>query len=454
MRKFRILLITATITILLSSGALAQPTFFTYQGNLVLNGQPATGNYDFEFLLFDSLSGGTQIDITNVRPNLAVSDGIFTTTLAFQDAQESTADRYLEIRVRPVGGNSYTTLTPRTWMTSAPTAVKSWYSHQAGTAQNALSLGGVAANQYVLTGDGRLSDARNPLPNSANYIQNRTTQQASSNFSISGTGTGNVLNALTQFNIGGQRVLAAPASSNTYVGLNSGQNNSAGFSNTFVGTFAGQTNTGGDENSFFGKDAGISSTGNQNTFIGTDAGQSNTTGSGNSALGAGANVSSGTLTNATAIGAGAVVTFSDTIQLGRDTLDSVRIGRLGSNGITAVCLNGVNGFATCSSSARYKYNINDYRSGSGLLNKLRPVTFNWTAGNALDLGLVAEEVAAIDPLLVTYNDKGEVEGVKYDRIGVVLINTVKEQQSRIEHFERELAELKKLIADKFKEEKR
>lgn len=49
----------------------------------------------------------------------------------------------------------------------------------------------------------------------------------------------------------------------------------------------------------------------------------------------------------------------------------------------------------------------------------------------IDLGLVAEEVAEIEPLLVTYRD-GVVEGVKYDRIGVVLINVVKEQQKTIE----------------------
>lgn len=48
-----------------------------------------------------------------------------------------------------------------------------------------------------------------------------------------------------------------------------------------------------------------------------------------------------------------------------------------------------------------------------------------------DLGLGAEDVAAIEPLLVTYNAKGEVEGVKYDRIGVVLVNAVKEQQAEI-----------------------
>ncbi|MDM7922358.1 MAG: hypothetical protein QUS14_08655, partial [Pyrinomonadaceae bacterium] len=466
-------------------GTAAQTTEFTYQGRLVLNGQAATGNYDFEFSLFTAFSGGSQVGQTLAVTNVAVNDGSFSVPLNFGSAFPG-AERFLEIKVRPAGGGVYTPLAPRQPITSSPYAVKS---QSAETAINAAQLGGVAANQYVLSGDARLSDARNPLPNSANYIQNGITPQASSNFTISGTGTANVLNALTQFNIGGQRVLAAPPSSNTFVGLNAGQNNSAGFSNTFVGTFAGQTNTGGDENSFFGKDAGIStignqntfigtgagqsntsgsantavgsganvssgtlanataigagavvttsntvvlgraadtvfvpgaintqqyniggqrvlaapssantfvglnsgqnnaagfsntfvgtfagqtnsggdensffgkdagisSTGNQNTFIGTDAGQSNTTGSGNSALGAGANVGSGTLTNATAIGAGAVVTFSDTIQLGRDTLDSVRIGRLGSNGITAVCLNGVNGFATCSSSARYKY---------------------------------------------------------------------------------------------------
>ena len=50
----------------------------------------------------------------------------------------------------------------------------------------------------------------------------------------------------------------------------------------------------------------------------------------------------------------------------------------------------------------------------------------------LDLGLVAEDVAAVEPLLTTTNANGEVEGVKYDRVGVVLINAIKEQQAQIE----------------------
>ena len=49
----------------------------------------------------------------------------------------------------------------------------------------------------------------------------------------------------------------------------------------------------------------------------------------------------------------------------------------------------------------------------------------------LDVGLVAEEVEKVEPSLTTRNDKGEVEGVKYDRIGVILVNAVKEQQEEI-----------------------
>ena len=55
-----------------------------------------------------------------------------------------------------------------------------------------------------------------------------------------------------------------------------------------------------------------------------------------------------------------------------------------------------------------------------------------------DLGLGAEDVAKIEPLLVTYNNKGDVEGVKYDRVSVVLINAIKEQEAQ-------LAEQKRII---------
>ncbi len=62
-----------------------------------------------------------------------------------------------------------------------------------------------------------------------------------------------------------------------------------------------------------------------------------------------------------------------------------------------------------------------------------------------DLGLGAEDVAAIEPLLVTYNKDGQVEGVKYDRIGVVLLNAVKEQQTQIEQQQKQIKQQQLVI---------
>ena len=87
-----------------------------------------------------------------------------------------------------------------------------------------------------------------------------------------------------------------------------------------------------------------------------------------------------------------------------------------------------------------------FRSGLALLNRLRPISFNWKSNGTTDLGLGAEDVAAVEPLLVTHNEKGEVEGVKYDRIGVVLINAVKEQQDLIQKQQTMMRKLQRRLA--------
>jgi hypothetical protein len=62
-----------------------------------------------------------------------------------------------------------------------------------------------------------------------------------------------------------------------------------------------------------------------------------------------------------------------------------------------------------------------------------------------DLGLVAEEVAKVEPLLVTHNERGEIEGVKYDRIAVVLINAIRQQQEQMERQKAENDKLKQQL---------
>jgi hypothetical protein len=94
---------------------------------------------------------------------------------------------------------------------------------------------------------------------------------------------------------------------------------------------------------------------------------------------------------------------------------------------------------------RYKTNIAPFNFGLNLVNKLKPITFDWKEGGMADLGLGAEDVAAIEPLLVNYNKDGQVEGVKYDRIGVVLLNAVKEQQQQIQTQQKQINEQQKII---------
>ena len=119
---------------------------------------------------------------------------------------------------------------------------------------------------------------------------------------------------------------------------------------------------------------------------------------------------------------------------------------LGSAGSTPLCRNTSNQISSCSSSARYISNITSFTSGLNVISRLRPVSFNWRDGGTLDLGLVAEEVAGAEPLLTSTNDIGQIEGVKYDRVGVVLVNAIKEQQGEIESQRKEIDALRREVS--------
>ncbi|HQR36410.1 MAG TPA: tail fiber domain-containing protein [Blastocatellia bacterium] len=233
---------------------------------------------------------------------------------------------------------------------------------------------------------------------------------------------------------------------NSFFGLDVGYNNTGG-GNAFFGNFAGSNNDTGSNNSFFGWSAGrYQTTGISNSFFGRDAGLANRTGNNNTIIGTSADVGFENLDHATAIGSDAIVTSSARIQLGRDGIDTVRIGALSAATATHVCISSNNVLASCSSSQRYKQNIQPWRSGLQLIQRLRPVRFDWKEQRATDLGLIAEEVAKVEPLLVTHNKNGVIEGVKYDQLSVVLINAVKEQQQEIELLRAAKAELEQRLS--------
>ncbi len=384
MKKLSIYFVTAILcAALMSTAANAQTNEFTYQGSLKDGANPANGDYDLQFGLFSVSTGGSPIG-TRTRV-VGVVNGAFSVRLDFAPSAFNGFDRWIEVGVRPAGSpNPYTTLLPRQPVTHVPYAFRSIQANDAdtaGTANNALQLGGVAANQYVLTDDPRMSDARPPISSSGFYIQNRTIgQQTAASFNITGNGyvggtfhaTG-AINTVTQYNLAGSRILGTGPSDSLFVGLGAGANNTNngtidGTNNTFVGRDAGNANTFGYFNSFFGARAGLVNTnifnsffgfaageanttgpfnaffgaeaggkntngaqssyfgfeagrentsGDNNAFFGFRAGEINTTGSNNTAIGKDADFGSGNLTYATVIGADATVSTSNTIQLGR-----------------------------------------------------------------------------------------------------------------------------------------
>lgn len=182
--KFKVLV--STILILIAAAVVAaQTTAFTYQGKLNDGGVPANGSYDLAFKLFDEFNGGAQVGVTITKQNVQVVNGVFTVLIDFGD-EFAAPFRYLEIGIAPLGSGNYTTLAPRQLISSTPYSVRT---QVAQNASNADKLGGVPANQYVLTTDPRLTDERDPRPGSSNYIQNNELGTQNGGFNVSGNGT-------------------------------------------------------------------------------------------------------------------------------------------------------------------------------------------------------------------------------------------------------------------------
>src|ERR1700730_326872 len=172
---FFIFVLVVFYFVLCTAPAFGQTTAFTYQGRLTDGGVPANGSYDFLFGLYDNPDVGTGSEIGTHQGfvTVQVTNGIFMVTLDFGVNAFPGADRYLQIIVQQTGAPPPPILlSPRQKLTSTPYAIRSLNAATADTATNANQLGGVVANQHVLTGDTRLSDPRPPAPGSSNYIQN------------------------------------------------------------------------------------------------------------------------------------------------------------------------------------------------------------------------------------------------------------------------------------------
>jgi hypothetical protein len=118
----------APSTVQLPSGSQTQPlspvdTAFTYQGQLKDGGNPANGQYDFVFSLYDATNAGNRIGSPITVTNQTVTGGVIAQTLDFGAGSFQGEARWLEVAVRQTGGGSYTTLAPRQAITAVPNAM-------------------------------------------------------------------------------------------------------------------------------------------------------------------------------------------------------------------------------------------------------------------------------------------------------------------------------------------
>jgi hypothetical protein len=98
-------------------------TAFTYQGRLTASNTPATGSYDFQFVLYDDTSGTNSL-VTNVLTAVPVMNGLYTVALDFGSAPFDGSARFLELSVRPNSDPSWTLLSPRQAVSPVPYALR------------------------------------------------------------------------------------------------------------------------------------------------------------------------------------------------------------------------------------------------------------------------------------------------------------------------------------------
>lgn len=91
------------------------------------------------------------------------------------------------------------------------------------------------------------------------------------------------------------------------------------------------------------------------------------------------------------------------------------------------------------SDATLKTNVETLTGSLDAVKSLRGVSFDWLENGNSEVGVIAQEVEAVLPNVVSTNDQG-IKSVKYGNMVALLIEAMKEQQLRIEALEAKLGE--------------
>ncbi len=322
------------------------------------------------------------------------------------------------------------------------------------TATGYGALGTNTTGSYnTAIGSGALADNSTAVDNTA------IGYQALLSNTIGYTNTASGGNALYSNTTGGENTASGyialysntTGTSNTADGNAALYYNSTGGNNTAVGTlalsenFTGYDNTAsgyatlersqGGSNSGYGAEAlYYLASGDENTAVGFQAAYSVTSGTALTCIGYDCSINANGLSNATAIGAFAVVGQSNSLVLGGAGV-KVGVGTPTPSNVFTVGKGAGHAIADgwdTYSSRRWKTNIQTLPDALSKVERLRGVSYNLKDSGKHEIGVIAEEVGQVVPEVVSYEANGkDARGVDYSRLTAILIEAVKQQQKQI-----------------------
>jgi predicted ribosome quality control (RQC) complex YloA/Tae2 family protein len=103
---------------------------------------------------------------------------------------------------------------------------------------------------------------------------------------------------------------------------------------------------------------------------------------------------------------------------------------------------------TMSSSRRFKKEIKPMDKASETILALKPVTFYYRndSTDTPQFGLIAEEVAKVNPNLIVRDKQGEIYTVRYEAVNAMLLNEFLKEHKKGEQQDRKIEQLEATVA--------
>jgi predicted ribosome quality control (RQC) complex YloA/Tae2 family protein len=118
-----------------------------------------------------------------------------------------------------------------------------------------------------------------------------------------------------------------------------------------------------------------------------------------------------------------------------------------------VVIDGAGQLGTMSSSKRFKKEIKPMENASDSLLRLNPVTFHYKSDgtDTPQFGLIAEDVAKVNPDLVVRDDGGEIYTVRYDAVNAMLLNEFLKEHNAVQELKSTVAKQEETILQQKKD---